>query len=113
MRVETTIVLAVAMMLSACGKKESESASTADGAAATTSTAAAGFDYTCADGKSFNARIDRGNVLLTVDGQTLTLPPDTNASGAHYSGEGVTFIASGHEATLIKSGEPARTCQTK
>jgi membrane-bound inhibitor of C-type lysozyme len=113
MRREILVIVATALSLSACGRQESDSA-TADGAASAAPAAAStGFDYTCSDGKTFNARVDRGNVVLTIDGQTLTLPPDANASGAHYSGEDTTFIATGKEATLIKAGETARTCQTK
>lgn len=97
-------ILALAVLTS-CGRKEPEQAATAPAENR-------GFDYTCTDGLKFNARIDRGNVLLTLDGKTLTLPPDTSASGAHYSGEGVTFIAQGREATLIRSGENARSCNT-
>lgn len=113
MRSELAIIVAVVLTLSACGRKESDPV-TADSAGTGTAPAPnAGFDYTCTDGATFNARIDRGNVLLTMNGSTLTLPPDTSASGAHYSAEGTTFIATGREATLIKAGEKTRTCETK
>ncbi|HMN43332.1 MAG TPA: MliC family protein [Povalibacter sp.] len=95
------------LALTACERKQADNAA-ADSAAVPA--ANAGFDYTCTDGVKFNARIDRGNVVLTIDGKTLTLPPDTNTSGAHYSGEGVTFVASGRDATLIRDGENARSC---
>ena len=113
MRSEIQMVVAFALLLSGCGKKESD-AETADSASPGAPPAAnTGFDYACADGLTFNARIDRGNVLLTIDGNTITLPPDTTASGAHYTAEGTTFIATGREATLIRAGEKTRTCETR
>lgn len=111
MRHEITILVAVAVLASGCSQQEAEPEMSDSTAAPATSKA--GFDYTCADGSTFNARIDRGNVVLTIDGNTLTLPPDTDAAGAHYAVEGTTFIATGREATLIRAGEKTRTCETK
>jgi membrane-bound inhibitor of C-type lysozyme len=110
MRQAIALLFLTTVVLTGCDRKESAPEATADSAAATTG--GSGFEYTCTDGTKFNARIDRGNVILSLNGQELTLPPDTNASGAHYSGEGTTFIASGRDATLIRSGENARTCNT-
>ncbi len=110
MRQAIVLLFLTTAVLSGCERKQSASEGTADSAAVPAGNA--GFDYTCTDGTKFNARIDRGNVVLSFNGQELTLPPDTNASGAHYSGEGTTFIASGRDATLIRSGENARTCNT-
>ena len=73
----------------------------------------AGYDYVCKDGLTFNARIDHGNALITVDGKTLTLAPDSGASGATYSGEGATFVAMGEEAMLSRAGGPVQTCKAK
>jgi membrane-bound inhibitor of C-type lysozyme len=111
MRQAIALLFLTTTALMGCDRKESAPEATADSAAVAT-TGNAGFEYTCTDGTKFNARIDRGNVILSLNGQDLTLPPDTNASGAHYSGEGTTFIASGRDATLLRSGENARTCNT-
>ena len=59
------------------------------------------------EGLSFNARIDKGNALLTLEGKTLTLAPVEGAFGAQYAGEDVLFIARGNEATLTRGNGPA------
>ena len=73
----------------------------------------AGHDYTCGGGLTFNARIDRGNAILTLEGKTLTLAPVEGASGARFAGEGATFIAMGGEAILSREGSAAMTCKTQ
>ena len=100
-----------AVVLASCGKKEStqDTGATAD----TANRPYTGFDYSCTDGLKFNARIDKGDVVLTLDGQEHRLPADTNTSGAHYSGEDFTFIAQGKDATLIRGTENARSCSTQ
>jgi membrane-bound inhibitor of C-type lysozyme len=72
-----------------------------------------GFDYACADGVSFNAKIDKGNALVTIDGKTATLPPVAGAFSAQYAGEGLTFIARGDEATLVRDGKAPQDCKVK
>jgi membrane-bound inhibitor of C-type lysozyme len=72
-----------------------------------------GFDYACADGVSFNAKIDKGNALLTIDGKTATLTPVAGAVGAQYAGEGLTFIARGDEAMLVRDGQAPQSCKAK
>ena len=72
-----------------------------------------GYDYTCADGVTFNAKLDKGNALVTIDGKTSTLTPASGASGAQYTGEGLTFTARGDEATLVRDGETPKSCKTK
>lgn len=109
MRIVPLISVLTILVVAGCGRKESEQTGAAAAAPATN----AGFDYTCTDGSKFNARIDRGNVILTVDGQQHTLPPDVNTSGAHYSGDNLTFIAHGKDATFIRVGERVRECQTQ
>lgn len=101
-------LMIVSVSLASCGKKEPAP----DATTAAAATPYAGFDYTCTDGVKFNARIDRGDVVLNIDSKEYRLPADTNTSGAHYTGEGITFIAQGKEATLIRSGENARSCAT-
>ena len=113
MRFEIPIAVALALLLGGCGKNESDAPASDSTAAGAPPAANTGFDYTCADGSTFNARIDRGNAVLTIDGTTVTLSPDASASGAHYASEGTTFIATGREATLIRAGEKTRTCETK
>ena len=109
MRYAISLCVMAMILATGCGRKQVEQGASADSAAPTVN---AGFDYACTDGVKFNARIDRGNVILTVDGQEHTLPPDVNTSGAHFSGDNMTFIAQGKEATLIRGGESARSCQT-
>jgi membrane-bound inhibitor of C-type lysozyme len=72
-----------------------------------------GYDYTCADGVTFNAKLDKGNALVTIDGKTATLTPASGASGAQYTGEGLTFTARGDEATIARDGETPKSCKTK
>ena len=72
-----------------------------------------GYDYTCADGLSFNAKLDKGNAMVTIDGKTSTLTPSAGGSGAQYTGEGLTFIARGDEATLARDGQAPQSCKTK
>jgi len=98
-----------AVVLASCGKKEATQDATADAA----NRPYTGFEYSCTDGLKFSARIDKGDVVLTVDGQEHRLPADTNTSGAHYSGDNFTFIAQGKDATLIRGAESARSCSTQ
>lgn len=72
-----------------------------------------GYDYTCSDGANFNARLDKGNTLLTLDGKTLTLTPVKGSFDAQYEGEGVMFVARGNEATLMRASGPSVTCKAK
>jgi membrane-bound inhibitor of C-type lysozyme len=72
-----------------------------------------GFDYACADGVSFNAKIDKGNALVTIDGKTATLAPVEGAFSAQYAGEGLTFIARGDEAMLVRDGKAPQDCKAK
>lgn len=72
-----------------------------------------GFDYLCPDGVKLNARLDQGNMAVTVDGKTSTLSPTPGAAGAHYSGEGIIFIAQGEQAMFAREGEPPRTCKAE
>jgi membrane-bound inhibitor of C-type lysozyme len=71
-----------------------------------------GYDYDCG-GVTINAKLDKGNALLTIDGKTATLSPVPGAAGAQYAGEGLTFTARGDEATLERDGESPRSCKTK
>jgi membrane-bound inhibitor of C-type lysozyme len=72
-----------------------------------------GFDYLCPDGVKLNARLDKGNMAVTVDGKTMTLAPTPGAAGAHYSVEGIIFIAQGEQAVFAREGEPTRTCKAE
>lgn len=103
------LTLMTAVALGGCGKKEPPADASADAAGRPYS----GLDYTCTDGVKFNARIDKGDVVLTLDGQEHRLPADTGTSGAHYSGDNFTFIAQGKDATLIRGTENARSCSTQ
>jgi membrane-bound inhibitor of C-type lysozyme len=67
----------------------------------------------CAEGLSFNARIDKGNALLTLEGKTLTLAPVAGAFGSQYAGEDVLFIARVNEAMLTRGNGPLMTCMAK
>lgn len=73
----------------------------------------AGHDYVCPDGKTFNARLEKGNALVTAEGSTLTLVPSANSLGARYEGEGVLYIARGEEAVLARAGSPPQICKAK
>lgn len=119
MRLPSVALALTACLAVACSRSE-ESASSAvpeSGAPAATRAAPvaayAGHDYLCADGLSFNARIDKGNALLTLDGKTLTLAPVPGAFDAQYAGEDVFFVARGNEAMLTRGGGPLMTCQAK
>jgi len=116
-----TLPAACLVVLLACGKSEEAAPPAAPEAAAPDVTATApqvaaanhGHDYACGDGLAFNARIDKGNALVTLEGKTLTLAPIQGATSAQYAGEGVTFIARGNEAVLVREGEPLRNCTAK
>jgi len=71
-----------------------------------------GVDYDCGGGVSFNAKLDKGNALVTIDGKTVTLNASSGI-GAMYAGEGLTYIPNGEEATLIKDGQAPQTCKAK
>ena len=72
----------------------------------------AGVDYECGGGVSFNAKLDKGNALVTIDGKTATLSP-ASGIGSMYAGEGLTYIPNGAEATLIKDGQAPQSCKAK
>jgi len=73
----------------------------------------AGNDYLCPDGKTFNARLDKGSVRITADGQTVTLAHDSASFGARYEGEGTLFVARGNEAVLAREGGAPQTCKAQ
>ena len=119
------IALTVCMIAFGCSKSEEASApaasETAEPVAAAPELAPGpapmpaannGFDYACADGVGFNAKIDKGNALLTIDGKTATLAPVEGALGAQFAGEGLTFIARGDEAMLVRDGKTL-SCKAK
>ena len=122
------------MLALACSRADEKAASTAApaaapaaapeaAAAATDSEAApapvsaakpyAGDDYVCPDGVKFNARLDKGNLALTLDGKTLNLTPTEGSYAANYSGEGVTLVAQGDHALLTREGQPTQDCKTQ
>ena len=124
----TFLALATCVVVGCSRTEESQNAATpadagsgAPAAAGTTSeseTAAVsapytGHDYSCPDGVSFNARLDKGNTLLTLGGKTLTLAPVQGAYDAQYSGEDVLFVARGNEAMLTRGSGPTVTCMAK
>jgi membrane-bound inhibitor of C-type lysozyme len=118
----STVVL-VALSAVGCSRSEkaeapaAEPAAAAPGAEPEVSAAPpapySGFDYACADGATFNAKIDKGNAIVTIDGKTATLTPVPGAAGAQYAGEGLTFIARGNEAMLVRDGQAPQSCKTK
>lgn len=123
----TTVLSVIAIQLCfvlACSRNESAQTSGADATGTAAGTASepgaaplpagnAGYDYVCGDGLTFNARIAGGNAILTLEGKTLTLAPMEAASGAHFSGEGATFIAMGEQAMLALPGRGLQTCKAK
>jgi len=120
MRAPYLLLILAAGALVACSRSEdSENAGAPGDEAATAETAGGtevavayvGHDYTCSDGATFNARLDKGNTLVTLEGKTLTLAPVPGAFDAQYEGEGVMFTARGNEATLIRSGGVMVTCK--
>jgi membrane-bound inhibitor of C-type lysozyme len=132
-----TVVLALSVLCFACSREEAkppaattpaapaepapaaapapptEAAAPPTEAAAPVVSAADGHDYTCDDGFAFNARIDKGDAVVTYEGTSKTLKPAEGSSGAHFAGEGVTFIAQGNEAMLLRDGEKVRHCTAK
>lgn len=120
MRFPSVVLVLTACFVVGCSRSEdSEKAvapeSDASGATGAVQVAARnlGHDYVCAEGLSFNARIDKGNALLTMEGKTLTLAPVAGAYGAQYAGEDVLFIARGNEATLARGNGHPMTCKAK
>jgi len=118
------IVLALSLLPVACSREEGAGAPTVtdspqpatppdDAGAPPASSGNDGHDYACADGFAFNARIDKGNAIVTFDGQKLTLAAMEGASDARFSGEGTTFIAQGNHAMLLRDGEKTRTCTAR
>ena len=69
-----------------------------------------GHDYTCEDGVKLNAKVQNGTIVLTVDGKAQTLTPTQGAFGANYSAEGVTFLAEGDHAMLMRDGQKPSNC---
>jgi membrane-bound inhibitor of C-type lysozyme len=120
MRLPSVVLALTACLVVACSRSEdSEKAAApepnAPAAAGAVQVAARnlGYDYVCAGGLSFNARIDKGNALLTLEGKTLTLPPVAGAFGAQYAGDDLLFIARGDEAMLTRGNGPLMTCKAK
>lgn len=115
MRLPSVVFALTACLVVACSRSEDAPESDAPGATGAVQVAAvnSGHDYVCAEGLSFNARIDKGNALLTMEGKTLTLAPVAGAFGSQYSGEGVLFIARGNEAMLTRGNGPLMTCKAK
>jgi membrane-bound inhibitor of C-type lysozyme len=123
MRVVSVLLTLAACVLVACSRSEDSETAAApadDGAAAAAGAEAGGtqvaanyvgHDYTCSDGVTFNARLDKGNTLVTLEGKTLTLAPVAGAFDAQYAGEDVLFIARGNEATLVRGVGPMVTCK--
>jgi len=73
----------------------------------------AGENYVCPDGVKFNARLDKGNMALTLDGKTVTLAPTEGSYAANYSGEGVSLVAQGDHALLTRDGKATEDCKTE
>ena len=69
-----------------------------------------GHDYTCEDGVKLNAKVQNGTIVLTMDGKAQTLTPTPGAYGANYSAEGVTFLAEGDHAMLMREGQKPANC---
>lgn len=119
MRLPFALLALTTCLIVACSREDSQNAaapeSDAPGATGAVQVAAvnAGHDYVCEQGLSFNARIDKGNALLTLEGKTLTLAPVAGAFGSQYSGEDVLFIARGNEAMLTRGNGPLMTCKAK
>ncbi len=123
MRLPFVVLALTACLVVACSRSEESGSSTEPGSAAPESPTGAsavqvaasysGHDYVCAGGLSFNARMDKGNALLTLEGKTLTLPPVAGAYGAQYAGDDVLFIARGDEAMLTRGNGPLMTCKAK
>jgi len=117
MRLPSVVLALTACLVVACSRSDdSENAVAPESAAPGAVQVAAvnsGHDYVCAEGLSFNARIDKGNALLTLEGKTLTLAPVAGAFGSQYAGEGVLFIARGNEAMLTRGNGPLMTCKAK
>jgi membrane-bound inhibitor of C-type lysozyme len=124
MRSRIQTLALVALIAFACSKKEETAAPAVPGEGNEPVSAAppsapsepmkpyTGYDYDCG-GVTINAKLDKGNTLVTIDGKTATLSPVSGAAGAQYSGEGFTFTARGDEATLERDGEPPRSCKAK
>jgi membrane-bound inhibitor of C-type lysozyme len=124
MRLAFVLAVTALCLAPACSREEAPTAAAAPETAASEPppvsagappfpAANAGHDYACADGTSFNARIDKGNAVVTVEGNTLTLAHSEQAAGATYSAEGMTFVARGSEAYLARAGSPTVVCTAK
>ena len=129
MRLQWTFLALAAYVVVGCTRTEDSqnAAAPADGASdapaaagtdsgsetATVSAPYTGHDYSCPDGVSINARLDKGNTLLTLAGKTFTLAPVKGAYDAQYSGEDVLFVARGNEAMLTRGSGPMVTCKAK
>ena len=117
-------ILAICLVSGACSREEAAPApgATDSGAAAAPAIGAGsppapagnrGHAYACSDGSTLNARVDKGKIVLGIDGQTLTLSPTPGASGARYSGEGISFLAQGEQAVFAREGQKPLTCTAK
>ena len=123
MRLAFVLGITVLCLASACSREDAPTAAAPTPAAGEPPPVSAGappfpaantgHDYACTDGTTFNARIDKGNAIVTVEGNTLTLAHSEQAAGATYSGEGMTFVARGNEAYLARAGSSTVVCTAK
>src|SRR5262245_671682 len=120
MRTPTALIVSV-LLVFACSRGEDAPGAAApadpaaEGAASETPQAAGdgSRSYLCSGGLAFNARIENGNALITMEGKTLTLEPVEGAVGAHYAGEGIAFVSQGDDALLARAGGAPLRCKAE
>jgi membrane-bound inhibitor of C-type lysozyme len=69
------------------------------------------FVYECSDGYSFTVRIQREKAWLFLPGTAVALEQVVSASGAKYTGDGVTFWSKGEEALLEVGTQRHQNCR--
>ena len=69
------------------------------------------YVYDCSGGQSFTVRIEYGRALLTLAGQTMSLPRLPSDDGMKFSDASATLRIKGNEASLDLGDKVYRSCQ--
>ena len=69
------------------------------------------YAFTCADGFSFTASIEKTNARLFLADRSVFLPHRPSLSGGRYSSDGTDLLFAGSEARLELDGRVHRDCK--
>ena len=71
------------------------------------------YVYDCSGGQSFTVRIEHARAMLTLAGQTMSLPRLPSDDGMKFSDASVTLRIKGDDVSLDLGGKVYRGCQEK